>query len=141
MDKIQEVKALGKENSVWSVRTSSAKVIVSQLEQDDHPLIVLPMRDVWISGVRFRGVKPTVCLSSQRLVVLSRPGFSGRVIWERIDRALMVEVSPYSHRAFEVSLSDGRVLKMRGMIGQERVEAMTERLCSEISAGVNRSTP
>jgi hypothetical protein len=36
-------------------------------------------------------------------------------------------------------LSDGRDIKMRGLIGQKRSEMMTERLYSEISSGVKPS--
>jgi hypothetical protein len=140
VNKVEEVKALGKENSVWRVTTSTAKVIAGQLDQDDHPVLVLPMRDVWIAGVRFRGMKPTVCLSRKRLVAVSHPGLLGRAVWESVDRASITNVSGYSDRSFDISLSDGRNVKMRGMIGQQRVDAMTERLYSEISSGVKRST-
>lgn len=94
------------------------------------------MRDVWISDVRFPGMKPAVCLSRKRLVTISRPGLRGKPVWETIDRALIVNVSAMSDRTFEMALSDGRAVKMRGLIGQKRVDAMTERLRSEISSGM-----
>jgi hypothetical protein len=136
VDKIEELKALGRENSVWRVKSSTAKIIVAQLEPDDRPVIVLPMRDVWISGVRFRGMKPTVCLSRERLVAVSHPGLLGRAILEKVDRTLFVAVSAFSDRSFEIRLSDGRDIKLRGMIGQQRVDTMTKRLYSEISSGL-----
>lgn len=135
---IEELKALGSENSVWRLTTATARVIVAQLEQDDRPVIVLPMRDVWISGVRLRGMRPTVCLSRDRLVAVSHPGLLGRAVWEAIDRALFVAVSAFSDRAFTIRLSDSRDVKMRGMIGQQRVDMMTQRLYSEINSGLQR---
>jgi hypothetical protein len=138
VDRIDEVKALGKEIPLWRVTTSSAKIIVSQFDEDDHPVIVLPMRDIWISGVRFRGMRPTVCLSFKRLVTVSHPGIRG--IWESIDRASIMSVSAYSDRTFGMSLSDGREVKVRGLIGKKKgFDLVTERLYSEISAGVNGS--
>ncbi|HEV3382511.1 MAG TPA: hypothetical protein VG142_16215 [Trebonia sp.] len=138
MDKIEKLKALGKENSLWRVNSSEARIIVAQLEQDDRPVVVLPMRDVWISGVRFRGMKPTVCLSRERLVAVSRPGL--RAIWEKVDRTLFVAVSAFSGRSFEIRLSDGRDIRLRGLIGLQRVDMMTKRLHSEISSGLQRSS-
>lgn len=138
MDPVAELKTLARENRLWRVTTSSAKIIVAQLDRDDQPIVVLPMRDVWIDGVRFRGMKPTVCLSRDRLVAVSHPGLLGRAVWETVDRALFVNVSPYSERSFEITLSDGRTVKLRGMIGERAVDAMTERLYSEINSGVTR---
>ncbi|MGC2168334.1 MAG: hypothetical protein WA580_04450 [Acidimicrobiales bacterium] len=137
MDRVEEVKALAKDNSVWRVTTSTAKIIVSQLDEDDHPIVVLPMRDVWMSGVRFRGMKPKVCVSRKRLVVVSHPGLLSRAVWETIDKSLIASVSAYSDRTFDIGLSDGREIKVRGMIGQQRVDVMTERLYSEISSYLN----
>jgi hypothetical protein len=140
VDKIEELKALGKENSLWRVTGPTAKVVVGQLEPDDWPVVVLPMREIWISGVRFRGMRPTVCLSRERLVAVSHPGLLSRAHWETVDRKLFVAVSEFSKRSFEIKLSDGREIKMNGMIGQQRVDAMTKRLYSEISSGLQRST-
>jgi len=140
VDRIEDLKALGRENSVWRVKSSTAEIIVAQLELDDRPVIVLPMRDVWISGVRFRGMKPTVCLSRERLVAVSHPGLLGRAIWEKFDRKLFVAVSALTGRSFEISLSDGRDIKLRGMIGQGRVDMMTKRLHSEINSGLQHSS-
>lgn len=96
------------------------------------------MRDVWISGVRFRGMKPTVCLARARLVAVSHPGLLGRAVCESMGRSLFVAVSAFSDRAFTTRLSDGRDTKMRGMIGEKPVDMMTERLYSEISSGLQR---
>ena len=139
VDRLEELKTLGKENSVWRLNNSTGKILVSQFAQNDHPLFVLPMRDVWIAGVRFRGTRPTVCLSDQRLIAVSHPGLLARGVWVSFDRPSFVAVSEFSNRAFEIKLSDGRELKLRGMIGPGRVDAMTERLYAEISSGLPHS--
>jgi hypothetical protein len=52
MAKIEQLKALGKDNSVWRLTTLTAKTLVSQLADDDPPVIVVPMRGVWTSVER-----------------------------------------------------------------------------------------
>jgi hypothetical protein len=136
MNRAEEVKALSRENSVWRLNTSTANRIVALLDESDHPIVVLPMRDIWISGARFRGMKPAVCLSGEQLIAVSRPMFAA--ISETVRRDLIVGISDYSKRSFTLNLSDGREVKLRGMIGEKRVEQMTERLYSEISSGVPR---
>src|SRR5580700_5451506 len=139
MDKIEQLKALGKDNSVWRLTTSTAKTLASQLADDDPPVIVLPMRDVWISGNRFRGMRPTVCLSNRQLLAVSHPGLLGRAVSENVDRTSIVGVSALTDRTFEINLADGGKIKLRGMIGQRKVDQMTERLYSEIRSGGRHS--
>jgi hypothetical protein len=140
MADVEQVKALGKGIALWSITNSTAKIIVSQLEQDDRPVMALPMRDVWISGARFRGIRPTVCLTLKRLVAVSHPGILSRGISETLDRASIVSVSSYDDRAFSMNLSDGRVVKLRGLIGTKKgFDVHYERLYSEISSGVKRT--
>jgi hypothetical protein len=140
VDKVEMLKALAKENSIWRLTTATARTIESQLAEDDSPIIVLPMRDVWIAGKRFRGMKPAVCLSKKSLLAVSRPGLLGRYICEKVDRDSIVSASAYGHRTFEIQLSDGREIKLRGMIGERRVDQMTERLYAEISSKTRRQS-
>ena len=135
VDQVEQVKALARENRGWRLSTSISSRIVDRLDEDDQPIVVLPMRDVWIDGVRFGGMRPVVCLSRKRLVAVSRPWV--REVWEVLDRVLFVDVSAYSDRSFEITLSDGRHVKLRGLIGilgEER----TDRLYAEISSGLTR---
>lgn len=120
------LKSLGRENRLWKLTESSAGAIAAQLTEDDRPLVVLPMRDVWVAGSRLKGKRPTVCLSEQKLIVTYHPGLFSSMKCQDWKCSDMVSISDYLDRTFNVSFSDGLILKMRGLIGEKSVEAMTE---------------
>lgn len=119
---------LGKENSLWKLSTTSAKLLILESAGDDHPLVVLPMRDVCVAGSKLPGMKPTICLTNRKLIMVSHPGLFSSA---RCDSWLLAEIrsiSLFHDRSFELSLLNGQTVKLRGMIGKGRVDAMTERL-------------
>jgi hypothetical protein len=136
-DQVSAIKELSRENSLWRLQTPAARSIAALLQADDVPLVVLPMRDVWINATKFPGIRAAVCLSRQKLVALSKPLFTTNCVsWSNADIA---SLSPYDNRTFEVSYRDGITVKMRGMIGERKVDEMTLSLYSAIESLVSRS--
>lgn len=128
MDHIEALKRLGRDNRGWRLTASSAKAFAAQMVGDDRSLVVLPMRDVWVDGERLPGMKPTVCLSEKLLMITSHPGLFSRKQSRAWVCAVIISLSPYQDRQFEVTLRDQGTVRMRGMIGERRVDEMTERL-------------
>lgn len=139
MSVTEELRSLGRENSVWKLTSSSAKLLAEELGEADRPSVVLPMREVWVGGTRLPGMRPTVCLSEKKLLMVSHPGIFSSGKCQSWNRAGMVSISTYHDRVFEISMSDGQIVKMRGMIGEKRVEAMTERLYGAIKSAIEGS--
>lgn len=133
---MQDLKTLGRENRGWRLNTASAKVIIDQLAPDESAVLVLPMRDVWRSGDRVPGMKPTVCLTDRRLIAVTHPGLLGRARCEVVDRRGVTALSKYEDRSFCLILSDGEQVKLRGPIGERRVDQMTERLYAALQTSI-----
>jgi hypothetical protein len=81
-------------------------------------------------------MRPTVCLTDRQLVAVTHPGLLGRTRCEVINRREVSALSPYEDRSFHVTLSDGREVGLRGMIGERLVDEMTERLYTALRSGV-----
>lgn len=136
-DQISAIKQLAKQNSIYRLNSASARTIAEALPAGDTPLVVLPMRDVWGNDGRLPGLKPVVCCSEQRLVATSKPLFATKLLsWNSGDIA---SLSGYDNRTFEIRYRDGTIVKMRGLIGDRKGEAMTLRLYSALESMVARS--
>lgn len=132
----EDLKELGRQNRLWRLNTGAARVIVEHLAPDESPLLVLPMRDVWVAGTRMPGMRPTVCLTDRQLVAVTRPGLLGKANCEVVDRSQVTGLSAYENRSFCVALSHGSEVRLRGMIGEGAVDEMTERLYAALQSGV-----
>lgn len=137
MNQLEELKNLGRENRLWRLGTVSAEVIVQQMTPDESPMLVLPMRDVSRAGVKLAGMKPTVCLTDRQLVAVTLPGLLGKPKVEVVRRGEIAAISDYQGRSFAMTLSDGEQVKLRGMIGERKVDEMTERLYAELKGGIH----
>jgi hypothetical protein len=109
---------------------------LQQLDAGESALLVLPMREVWRSGTRMPGMKPTVCLTDRQLVAVTHPGLLGKVKSEVVTRSEVSAISDYQDRSFFLTLSDGERIKLRGMIGERKVDEMTERLYAALQADI-----
>jgi hypothetical protein len=127
MDIIDPLKSLGQENPVWKLSISAAKRMATELQEGDHPLVVLPIRDVVESGTRIPGKRPTFCLSEKKLIMAYQPGIFSSSMCRSWLRADIVELSDYNDRSFTFRTSDGHSVTLRGMIGGRHVEGMTQR--------------
>jgi len=61
-------------------------------------------------------------------MITSHPGLFSRKQSRAWVCAVIISLSPYQDRQFEVTLRDQGTVRMRGMIGERRVDEMTERL-------------
>ena len=135
-DHIDELKRLARQNALFALGKPIATIIDSLMSADEVPLVVVPMRDVWMSGTRLKGIRPLVTVTDRQVIVVT---YMGRLIWRgppkhvRFNRSDIVQISEYSGRAFEMTLANGQTVKMRGLIGGKHEDQMPLHLYQIIS--------
>jgi hypothetical protein len=125
------LRKLGRQNSFWRLVRSSENAIVALMANDEVPELVLPMRDVWIGGTRQNGIRPTVTLTDRQIIVITYASRWRSAKYVTFNRSDIVHVSDYSGRAFEMTLANGTMLKMRGLIGDDKMPLRLYELLSK----------
>jgi len=82
-------------------------------------------------------MRPAVCLTDRQLIAVTRTGLLGKPRYETVNRSEVTALSSYEDRSFCLTLSDGSQVKLRGMIGERRVDEMTERLYAGLRTAVH----
>ncbi len=100
---------------------------------DEVPLIVAEMRDVWMSGKRINVMRPLVTVTDQQVIFPISLGWWRPPKYVGISRSDIVQISEYSGRAFEMTLANGQTVKMRGLIGGKHEDQMPLHLYQIIS--------
>ncbi len=137
MDQIAELRHLARAYQLGGITRTYARAIATLMSDDEVPELVLLERDVWISGKRLSGIRPDVCLTNKQVIVVNYASRFRPSKYEVIDRASIVSVSEYAKRTFEMQLSDGRCIKIRGLIGGKRQDDMTRNLYDRIRSKLN----
>ena len=137
MDQIAEIKRLSREYEFLGLKRSGLLAFAALMSDNEVPELVLMERDVWISGKRLSGMRPGVCLTDRQVIVVNYASRFRPSKYEVIDRASIVSVSEYAKRTFEMQLSDGRCIKIRGLIGGKRQDDMTRNLYDRIRSKLN----
>jgi hypothetical protein len=137
MDVVETLKSLGSADRFWRLGNATAQRIALELDSDDRPLSVLPMRDVVVSGRKIPGMKPTVVVSEKKLITVHMPRFTRNVTtWLRSD---IQELSGFSDRTCTFSTSDGQTVRIRGLYGSldKKYEKMTQLFYQSLSTKSN----
>jgi hypothetical protein len=120
VDRVDEVSRLIKESRSWTLKEAIPHAIAGALKPDEAPLVVLAVRDVWISNSRLVGTNPYVCVTDKRLYCHNYAKRNKTSQYETIDRGSVVSISPLDKRRFEISLLGGGTCTIRGLTGSKK---------------------
>ena len=123
-DHLAELKRLARANPAYVLINSRAAAINSLMSVDEVPEFLVPMRDVWISGTRLKGVRPVVTVTDRQVIVITYSSRWRPPKYFTFNRRDIAAVSDYSDRGFEMTIANGQTVKMQGLIGGKAEDTM-----------------